>query len=90
MKWIGNLIHRRRLAAEAAEEVAAHIEEKVADLMDAGMPEKEARHQAAREFGNAMLITETSREVWIGLGWSAWDKMCGTRCAGCGVIPCWR
>jgi putative ABC transport system permease protein len=48
--------------------VAAHIEEKVADLMEAGMSEREARHKAAREFGNAMLITETSREVWT-WGW---------------------
>jgi hypothetical protein len=66
MKW--NLIRRRRLAAEAAEEVAAHIEEKVAELMEAGMPEQEARHKAAREFGNAMLVAETSREVWT-WGW---------------------
>ena len=62
MRW------RRRMKAEAAEEVAAHIEEKVAELMEAGVPEREARHRAAREFGNAMLIAETSREVW-GWGW---------------------
>lgn len=62
MRW------RRRMKAEAAEEVAAHIEEKVADLMEAGMSEWEARQKAAREFGNAMLITERSREVWS-WGW---------------------
>jgi hypothetical protein len=28
------------------------------------MSEREARHKAAREFGNAILITERSREVW--------------------------
>jgi predicted permease len=66
MKW--NLMRRQRLAQEAAEEVAAHIEEKVADLVEAGVPEQEARHQAAREFGNAMLIAESSREVWT-WGW---------------------
>jgi len=71
MNW--NLIRRWRLADEAAKEVAAHIEEKVADLMDAGVPEQEARHQAAREFGNAVLIAETSREVW---GW-AWLERLG-------------
>ena len=59
---------RRRLRAEAEQEIAAHIEEKVADLVEAGMSEQEARHQAAREFGNAMLIVETSREVWS-WGW---------------------
>ncbi len=62
MNW--NLIRRRRLADEAAEEVAAHIEEKVAELVEAGMSEQEARQKAAREFGNAMLIAEASREVW--------------------------
>ena len=51
------------MAANAAAEVAAHIEEKVADLVEAGMSEQEARQQAAREFGNAMLIAEQSREV---------------------------
>ena len=88
MKW--NLIRRRRLAQEAAEEVAAHIEEKVADLMEAGVAEQEARRQAAREFGNAMLIAETSREVWT---W-AWLERLGqdvrTPCAACGAIRCWR
>ncbi len=70
MKW--SLIRRRRLAAEAAEEVAAHIEEKVADLMEAGMSEQDARHKAAREFGNAMLVAETSREVWT---WACLERL---------------
>jgi putative ABC transport system permease protein len=62
----------RRMATEAAREVAAHIEEKVADLVEAGMSEQEARHKAAREFGNAMLIAETSREVW---SWGWLDRL---------------
>jgi len=68
MRWW----QRRRMAADAAKEVAAHIEEKVADLLEAGMSEQEARHQAAREFGNSMLITETSREVW---SWGWLDRL---------------
>ena len=68
MRWW----RRRRMAAEAEREIAAHIEEKVADLVEAGMSEQEARHQAAREFGNAMLITETSREVW---SWGWLDRL---------------
>jgi putative ABC transport system permease protein len=67
MRW-----WQRRRAAEAAQEVAAHIDEKVADLVEAGMSEQEARHQAAREFGNAMLITEASREVW---SWGWLDRL---------------
>ena len=68
MRWW----QRRRMAAEAAREVAAHIEEKVADLVEAGMSEQEARQRASREFGNAMLITETTREVW---SWGWLDRL---------------
>jgi hypothetical protein len=35
--------------------------------MEALMSEQDARHQAAREFGNTMLVAETSREV-LGMG----------------------
>ena len=46
------------------QEVEAHLEEKVDDLMDAGMPEREAREKARREFGNVTLYTQASRDVW--------------------------
>jgi putative ABC transport system permease protein len=64
MKWIRNLMDRRRRAQDAADEVASHIEERIADLMESGIAQKEARQQANREFGNAVLITESAREVW--------------------------
>ena len=48
MKW-------RRMQRDLAEEVNAHIEERVDDLVESGMPEQEARLQARREFGNATL-----------------------------------
>jgi putative ABC transport system permease protein len=67
MNWILNLVRRRRIEREVADDIAAHIEEKMAEFMESGMPEKEAREKAHREFGNTMLITETSREVW---GWT--------------------
>jgi predicted permease len=46
-------------------EIDAHIEEKALDLIDSGVPEQEAWDRARREFGNATLVTESSREVWI-------------------------
>ena len=64
MKWW----QWRRMRADAAAEVAAHIEEKVAELVEEGMSEQAARRKAAREFGNVMLIEEASREVWS-WGW---------------------
>jgi predicted permease len=45
-------------------EVEAHLAERVDDLREAGLPEAEARQQARREFGNAVLHLEDSRQVW--------------------------
>ncbi len=67
MKWILNFVRRRRVDSELAQEVESHLEEKVADLMEGGMPEREAREKANREFGNVTLYREISREVW---GWT--------------------
>ena len=61
-----DFIRRRRVDRELAQELESHLEEKVADLMEAGMAEQEARQKANREFGNAALYKEVSREVW---GW---------------------
>jgi len=49
---------------DLAEEIQAHIEEKAAELMEAGVPEREARERARREFGSPTLTAEASREVW--------------------------
>src|SRR4029077_6127291 len=52
------------------DEVAAHIQEKVDELIESGVPEAEARRIAAREFGNAALYAELGREArgfaWLG------------------------
>lgn len=45
-------------------EVQAHIEEKALELIDAGIPEKEAWERARREFGNRTLALESSLDVW--------------------------
>jgi len=55
---------RSRLNRDLAEEIQGHIEEKIAELMEAGVPEREARERARREFGNPTLTAEASREVW--------------------------
>jgi putative ABC transport system permease protein len=49
---------------ELAQEIQSHIEERASELMDEGVPEKEARERARREFGNPTLLLESSREVW--------------------------
>jgi predicted permease len=66
MKWIINFVRRRRADRQLAQEVEAHLEEKMADLMDSGMPERQAREKARREFGSVALHRQDSREAW---GW---------------------
>ena len=64
MRWIVNFVPRRQVDRQLDREVQSHLEEKVADLMDSGLPEREARQKARREFGNVALYTQDSREVW--------------------------
>ncbi len=54
----------RRRSRELADEIQAHLDERVLELTEQGVPEKEARERARREFGNPTLFLETSREVW--------------------------
>ncbi|HZR64885.1 MAG TPA: ABC transporter permease [Terriglobales bacterium] len=58
------LLSRRRLYRELSEEIQAHVEEKVEELVAGGMSREEARHAALREFGNVGLVEEKSRDVW--------------------------
>jgi hypothetical protein len=57
---------------EVTQEIQAHIEERVDELTEAGVAHKDAVQQARREFGNATLLTESSREVW---GWLWLDRL---------------
>jgi len=69
MKWLRDAIRRRQINRAVAEDIESHIAEKAADLMDAGMPEREAQLRARREFGNVALSIEDSRAVW------AWTRL---------------
>ena len=52
-------------AADLSEEMQQHLEEKIEALIAGGMPRDEAVHAARRAFGNATLIEQRSREVWM-------------------------
>jgi len=54
----------RRRANEVDEEIATHISMAVADRVAQGESPEEARRAALREFGNPLLIRETTRRVW--------------------------
>src|SRR5476651_1917355 len=56
--------HVRR-AGLLSEEMESHLAMKVADLMEAGMTERDARSEARRRFGNVTRQMEESRAVWI-------------------------
>ena len=66
MNWLKQLFSRRRLYSELSDEIQAHLDEKVEELVTGGMSRKEAMQSAHREFGNVALIEDNCREVW---GW---------------------
>ncbi len=64
MRWLEQVLSRRRRCKELSESIREHLEEKIEDLMEAGLSREEAASAARREFGNVTLIEERSREVW--------------------------
>src|SRR5713101_8400272 len=64
MSWLKQLFSRRRLYNDLSEEIRAHLEEKIEELVASGMPRKQATAAARREFGNLTLTEENSRAVW--------------------------
>ena len=64
MNWLRQLFSRRRLYRDLSEEIQAHLDEKVEELVADGMPRAQAIQSARREFGNVGLIEENSREIW--------------------------
>ena len=64
MNWLKQLFSRRRLYSELSEEIQAHLEEKIEELVARGISREEARYTARREFGNVGLAEENGREVW--------------------------
>jgi predicted permease len=55
---------RRRRYSDLSISIREHVEEKIEDLMEEGMSREDATFTAHRQFGNAALIEERSREVW--------------------------
>jgi hypothetical protein len=58
------LFRCNQMDQDLAEEMQFHIEMKAQEKLQAGMGEKEAEQAAKREFGNALLVKEVSREPW--------------------------
>lgn len=65
MTLFRRMISRNRMTADLSEEMQQHLEEKIEALIADGMSRDEAVHFARRAFGNATLIEQRSREVWM-------------------------
>ena len=75
MKWLSRihrvlpvLFRRDAFDRDLEEEMQSHLEMQAEENRAHGMAPEEARCAARRQFGNATLLKETSREQW---GWAA-------------------
>jgi putative ABC transport system permease protein len=64
MRWIGQLLTRRRRYEDLSISIREHLDERIDELTDSGMDRKTAEQIARREFGNFSSIEERGREVW--------------------------
>src|SRR5215475_12204806 len=64
MKRLRQWLSRHQQYRELSEELHAHLEEHIAELMAAGMSQEEATRAARREFGHLDRIERNSRDVW--------------------------
>ena len=83
MNPISRWLERRRVERELADEMAAHVEERIEQLMDDGLSQEEARMRAQRQFGNVTLQKEKSREAW---GWNGMERLTQDVRFGCRVL----
>lgn len=61
------LLHRDRFTRELEEELRTHIAMRSEANSASGMSETDARHAARRQFGNATILAEASRDAWGGV-----------------------
>jgi predicted permease len=72
MKSIAQLFIRRHRYNDLSVSIREHMEEKIEELVEGGMPRAQAEQAARREFGNVTLMEERSREVWQ---WTALESL---------------
>ncbi|HEX4164745.1 MAG TPA: ABC transporter permease [Bryobacteraceae bacterium] len=65
-------LERQRVDRDLADEMAAHVEEKIEEFREQGVSEAEARIRARLQFGSLTLQREASREAW---GWSGMERV---------------
>lgn len=65
-------LHRNREASDLREELRLHVELRARQLEERGIPAEEARYMAQRQFGNASMVEDRSREAW---GFGTWERL---------------
>jgi predicted permease len=65
MKRILNWFRLRRLEGDLDRELQYHIDRRMTDLIDSGLPEPEARRRVALELGGATHLREEVRDIWL-------------------------
>jgi hypothetical protein len=66
---LAGFFRRDKLDRDLEDEMRFHLEMKAKRNREAGIPAEEARHAARRQFGNATLLREQSRDAW------AWRRL---------------
>jgi predicted permease len=66
------LFRREQFDRDLAEEMEHHLAMKERARLERGMSPEQARHAARRDFGNALLLRERSRDAW---GWGMVETM---------------
>jgi predicted permease len=68
MSWVSRLLRvvtPGRVDRDLEAEIRLHLEERTEEYARAGMPLEEARARACREFGNPLLLRESSHDVKV-------------------------
>jgi predicted permease len=68
LRQVMRLRRHGRFQSPLSQEMREHLEEKIEELVASGVPPDEARLEAQRQFGNALLFREESCDVW-GFRW---------------------
>jgi predicted permease len=71
MDW-KRLLGRRQKEAEIDEEIQSHLRMAIQDRIERGDSPQQARTSALRELGNAGLVKEDTRAVWV---WTALERL---------------
>lgn len=64
MPLLAKIFGRRDRYDDISVSIQEHIEERIDELIEDGMSRVQAEQKARREFGNATVIEQRSREVW--------------------------